>query len=187
MKMKIIGLVGSPREDSNTEAMIEQILKGASDSGAETKIFNLHKMNISPCNACQHCKSNDGKCANNDDMQVLYKEIQESDAFVLGSPVYMWQMTAQAKSFTDRLYANYLTDFEEKYGKKDMALVFTQGNPDENMFSEYFNYTKNMFEFLGYNVVDLLTSTENAVPGEVKNKKEIMDKAIEIGNKLALN
>jgi multimeric flavodoxin WrbA len=117
-------------------------------------------------------------------MQIAYSQIRDADAFILGSPVYMWQMNAQAKLFTDRLFANFMTGFEEKYGQKSMALVFSQNNPDENMFKEYFYYTRNMFDFLGYNVVDMLTSTENSIPGEVKNKKEVMEQAREIGREL---
>lgn len=183
--MKVVGFVGSPRKGGNTEIMVNQILSGASENGAQTKIFNLHEMNIAPCKACQHCKANDGECAADDDMQTIYKEIQEADAFVLGSPVYMWQMTAQAKLFTDRLYAFYMTGFEEKYGKKDMVLVFSQGNPDENLFKEHFEYLKNMFNFLGYNVVDVLSSADNAVPGAVEGKEDVMNKALGIGKKLA--
>lgn len=183
--MKILGFVGSPREGSNTEIMVKQILSGASENGAQTKIFNLSKMNIAPCSACMHCKANDGRCATDDDMQTIYKEIQEADAFILGSPVYMWQMTAQSKLFLDRLYAFYMTGFEKKYGKKDMALVFSQGNPDGNLFAEHFEYLKNMFGFLGYNVVDLLSSTDNTVPGAVADKQDIMNKAFDIGKKLS--
>jgi multimeric flavodoxin WrbA len=88
--MKVIGLVGSSRKDSNTGIIVEEALKAASESGAETKIFNLSKMDIAPCSTCQHCKTNDGEFAINDDMQAIYKEIKDSDAFILGSPVYMW-------------------------------------------------------------------------------------------------
>lgn len=182
--MKVVGFNGSPREGSNTGIMIEEILKGASEAGAETELFNLSEMNIAPCKACMHCKANNGECGTDDDMQIVYSKIREADAFVLGSPVYMWQMNAQAKLFTDRLFANFKTGFEEKFGQKNMALVFSQNNPDENMFKEYFYYTRNMFDFLGYNVVDMLTSTENSAPGAVKNKKEVMDQAREIGKEL---
>ena len=183
-EMKILGFIGSPREGGNTEILVEEVLKGASDEGAETKSFNLDKLDITACKACQHCKGNDGECATDDDMQEIYKELKEADGFVLGSPIYMWQMTAQAKLFTDRLYAFFMTGFEEKYGKKDMALVFTQGNPDENAFSEYYNSTKDMFGFLGYNVVDMLSSQDNNAPGAVKDKKDVLEKARKIGEKL---
>ena len=185
--MRVIGLVGSPREGCNTEILVEEMLKGASNEGAETKSFNLDKLNITACKACQHCKGNEGECATDDDMQELYKEIKEADAFILGSPVYIGQMTAQAKLFTDRLYAFYMTGFEEKYGKKNMALVFSQGNPDESSFSEYFEYTKNIFNFIGYNVVDMLTSQDNNAPGAVNDKKNVLEKAREIGKKLVEN
>lgn len=182
--MKVVGFSGSPRDGSNTEILVEEVLNGAADVGAEIEIFNLSKMDIAPCKACQHCKENEGECATPDDMQIAYEKIQEADAFVLGSPVYMWQMSAQAKLFTDRLYAYFMTGFEEKYGTKDMVLVFSQGNPDENMFKEYFNYTRNMFDFLGYPVKDMITSKENKEPGIVKNKEDVMDQARKAGQKL---
>lgn len=96
-KMEILGFVASPRKGSNTKVLVEEVLKGASDAGAETKIFNLSKMDISPCKACQYCKSSEGKCATDDDMQSIYNEIKQASAFILGSPVYMWQMSAQGK------------------------------------------------------------------------------------------
>jgi multimeric flavodoxin WrbA len=182
--LRVLGFTGSPRKGSNTEIIVEEALEGAADAGAETKIFNLSEMNIAPCRACQHCKGSGGECATDDDMQDIYKEIKEADAFILGSPVYMWQMSAQAKLFTDRLYAFFGTGFEEKYGKKCMALVFSQGNPDKNMFKEYFDYTRNMFNFLGYDVVDVLTSQENAIPGAVKDKVNVLEEAREMGKKL---
>jgi multimeric flavodoxin WrbA len=38
-------------------------------------------------------------------MQKLYDALEQADALVLGSPVYMGQMSAQAKIVTDRLFA----------------------------------------------------------------------------------
>ncbi|MCE7697574.1 MAG: flavodoxin family protein [Methanobacterium paludis] len=182
--MKVVGFVGSPREGGNTEILVGEMLKGASEEGAETEIFNLNKMDIKPCQACQHCKGNNGECATDDDMQTIYKKIKEADAFVLGAPIYMWQMSAQAKLFTDRLYAFFMTGFEEKYGKKDVALVFSQGNPDEKMFEGYINSTRDMFNFLGYNVKEVLSSNGNQAPGEVKNKEDVLKKARESGKNL---
>ncbi|HWQ63574.1 MAG TPA: hypothetical protein VN429_04090 [Methanospirillum sp.] len=65
-------------------------------------------------------------------------------------------MSAQAKIFTDRLFAQFSPRFspyfkEENAGKK-LILVFTQGNPDSNMFQLYFDYTKKMFELLEFDV-----------------------------------
>lgn len=180
--MKVLGLVGSPREGGNTEIMVKEILEGSSENGAETKIYNLNELDIKACQACMHCKSHDGECKTDDDMQILYKELAESDAFVLGSPIYMWQMTAQAKLFTDRLYA--LMGFPEKLGKTSSALVFSQGNPDGDLFEDYINSTKQVFDLLGYPVKGVLVSAGDQTLGDVKNKEDILKKAREIGKEL---
>ncbi len=95
--MKVLGLVGSPRKNGNTEVMVKAALKGAKDSGAETSIINIPQLNISGCKACMYCRTHDG-CAVKDDMQKIYKEIETSDAVVIGFPVYMLSMNAQNKN-----------------------------------------------------------------------------------------
>jgi multimeric flavodoxin WrbA len=35
--MKVVGFVGSPRKKGNTTAIVNEVLRGASESGAETK------------------------------------------------------------------------------------------------------------------------------------------------------
>ena len=179
--MKIVGFVGSPREGGNTEILVKEVLKGASESGAITEIVNLNKLDIKPCQACMHCKSNNGECATDDDMQGIYDQIKESDAIVLGSPIYMWQMSAQTKLFTDRLYASY--GLEEEIHKKDLALVFSQGSPDKNSFSNYINSTKEMFE-LGFNVKGVISSYANQAPGDVSSKDDVLKNARKIGKDL---
>ncbi|EKF84991.1 flavodoxin family protein [Methanobacterium formicicum] len=180
--MKVIGFTGSPRSESNTEILVEEMLKGSSDTGAQTKIFNLTDMNIVPCKACMHCKVNEGVCATDDDMQEIYKELKEADAFIVGSPLYFGEMSAQTKPFIDRLFAFYIPDSEVN-SKKNMAFVFSQGNPDEDTFSEYYNYMKTIFE-MAYNVVDVLVSCGNQLPGDVKNKTDVLENARNIGKKI---
>ncbi|HWR08254.1 flavodoxin family protein [Sporomusa sp.] len=65
----------------------------------------------------------------NDDMQKLYDALEQADALVLGSPVYMGQMSAQAKIVTDRLFARFSPRFspyfKEGNAKKKLILVLT--------------------------------------------------------------
>ena len=179
--MKIVGFVGSPRKGGNTEILVKEVLKGANESGAETEIVNLNNLDIKPCQACMHCKSNNGECATDDDMQAIYNQLKESDAVVIGSPIYMWQMSAQTKLFTDRLYAAY--GLEKEINKKDMVLVFSQGSPDENAFDNYINSTKDMFE-IGFNVKGVISSYANQAPGDVNSKVDVLQNARKIGKNL---
>ena len=44
--MKIIGFVGSPRKKGNTTTIVNEVLRGAREAGAETKIFDLNALHI---------------------------------------------------------------------------------------------------------------------------------------------
>ena len=41
--MKVIGIVGSPRKNGNTNTLVQQILEGAVEAGAKTRTFSLTK------------------------------------------------------------------------------------------------------------------------------------------------
>jgi multimeric flavodoxin WrbA len=158
--MNIIGFTASPRKEGNTAWTINKILEGAKEQGAETGPWYFSDLDIKPCRSCNGCKKGDRGCIINDDMQKLYGAIEHADALVLGSPVYMGQMSAQAKIFTDRLYAlfspRFSPYFKEGHAKKKLILVFTQGNPDSGLFRVYFDYTKKMFHLLEFDVKEVL-------------------------------
>jgi len=159
--MKIIGIIASPRKEGNTAWIVNKILEGAKEQGAQTQSFYWGDLDIKPCQSCYGCKQGDRGCVVDDDMQKLYGAIEDADAFILGSPVYMGQMSAQAKIFTDRLFARYSPRFsphfkEEKGAKKKLILVFDQGNPDSRLFQEYFDYTKKMFQLFEFDVKDVV-------------------------------
>jgi multimeric flavodoxin WrbA len=44
--MKVIGINASPRKKANTQTLVEAILAGASEKGAETRLVNLRELNM---------------------------------------------------------------------------------------------------------------------------------------------
>lgn len=102
--MKVIGIVGSPRLNGNTQILVEEALAAARELGAETEVFLVGQKNIAPCDGCEFCQGGGG-CRMDDDMQELYTRLQEADGIVFGSPVYYWDVSAQAKTVIDRMYA----------------------------------------------------------------------------------
>ena len=102
--MKIMGIVCSPRKEGNTEILINEALKASKEHGAETELVRIADLTISPCDGCESCHQ-DGECRIKDDMQELYRKLLETDGIILGSPVYFWSISSQAKTFIDRTYA----------------------------------------------------------------------------------
>jgi multimeric flavodoxin WrbA len=169
--MNIIGFSGSPRGNGNTVWAVRQVLDGAKNAGANTQFFSAGELDIKPCQGCLGCTKGEG-CVIKDDMQKIYAALKTADALALGAPIYMGQMSAQAKAFTDRLFAQITPRFsprfkEENAGKK-LILVWTQGNPDGDKFKEYLDYTKKMFGMLEFDVRDavIVAGTRSAAASE---------------------
>lgn len=99
--VKIIGIVGSPRRGSNTEIYVKKALVAAQESGAETEIIDLGRLEIEPCIACDICKTT-GECAIYDGMRDITPKIMEAHGLVIASPVYFGNVTSQLKMFMDR-------------------------------------------------------------------------------------
>lgn len=155
--IKVLGLVGSPKVDGNTAKLVNAILEGAKENGAETVIYNLASLDIKGCDGCLRCQEH-GCCVIDDDMQELYHQIEEADTVVLGSPVYMWQMTAQTKLLVDRMTAFLRPNFSSRLDNKKLILVFTQGLPDMDAFKPYFEYTAGLLYYLGFDVLETIVA-----------------------------
>jgi len=186
--MKVIGLNTSPRKDGNTAWIINKILEASKEQGAETEFFNFSDFDIKPCRGCWACHKGDQGCIIKDDMQKIDDAIDQADAIVFGSPIYMMQMSAQAKILIDRMFARfsprYSPHFNEKSAaEKKLILTFNQGNPDSNLFQPYIDYTKHMFELLEFKVIEVpvVTGMRN---GAACDREELHTAMKNIGSSL---
>jgi multimeric flavodoxin WrbA len=177
--IKVLGLVGSPNINGNTAKLVNAILEGAAENGAEKVIYNLGSLNIKGCDACCKCQES-GCCPIDDDMQEIYQQIQTADMIVLGSPVYMWQMTAQTKLLIDRMTAFLKPNFSSRLDNKKLILVFSQGSPDRDAFKPYFKYTAGLLYYLGFDVLDtvIAAGTDKL---EVSFRPRLLEKARALG------
>lgn len=102
--MKVLGIVCSPRKGGNTEILVEEALASARDCGAETDLFAIQGKDIKPCDACYSCRTT-GKCHIKDDMQDLYARLLDANGIIWGTPIYFYDVAAQAKILIDRSFA----------------------------------------------------------------------------------
>ncbi|MDD5170145.1 MAG: flavodoxin family protein [Syntrophales bacterium] len=185
--MKVIGFVGSPRKKGNTTTIVNEVLRGAQEAGAETKVFNLNQLNIKGCQACYKCMTPEGRCAQKDDMAALYDEIYSADAVVIGTPVYMFQVTGQTKIFTDRLFAlMYLKDgkpgaFRNKLTGKKAVAVYSQGQPDTSLFTSSFDLHEGVLAFVGLPVKERIVAGGMRAEDAAKGNQAILEKAYAAG------
>jgi len=176
--MKVLGIVCSPRKGGNTEILVQEALAGAKESEAKTELLRISDMNIAPCDGCQTCHQT-GECRIKDDMQKIYKKILATDGIILGSPVYFWSVSGQAKTLMDRTYALRYPHHKLK-NKVGGAIVAAGRRGSVNALSIINNF------FLGQDmlVTGLGISGYGTNKGDVKEDKHVMQGARSLGKQV---
>lgn len=99
--MKVVGIVGSPRKNGNTELLTAHALSAIAQEGLDTELIRLAGLDIRPCNACMICKKEE-RCSIEDDLFPIYLKMKEADGIILASPVYYGSATALIKALIER-------------------------------------------------------------------------------------
>lgn len=125
--MNILGIHGSPRAQGNSSQLLNALLQEAATLGATTSSYQLNSLQVKGCQACYSCRQpgKEKQCAVKDDMQPILAEVFAADVVILASPVYMWQMTAQAKLFTDRLMPVLKPDYSSWLSGQRILTLYT--------------------------------------------------------------
>jgi multimeric flavodoxin WrbA len=104
MRIKILGISGSPRKEGNTEILVREALLGAGEiAGVEPVFLGLAGKKIGHCTGCLACEKRKRFCVIKDDFREFFKGYMEADGIILGSPVYHLAITSTLKAAIDRL------------------------------------------------------------------------------------
>ncbi|MEW6186725.1 MAG: flavodoxin family protein [Thermodesulfobacteriota bacterium] len=182
---KILVILGSPRKKGNSAILAERIAQGARSKGAEVETVFLQELQIAPCKSCYACQKPDSKgCATQDDMQSLFHQLIQAEAWVIASPVYWFTMSAQTKIFMDRCFA--LPAYEkDPFAGKRIAIAMSYGDTDPftsgcinalRTFQDAFRYT-------GSKMVGMVYGSAMK-PGEIKANEALMQQAEALGRRL---
>jgi multimeric flavodoxin WrbA len=181
--MEVMAFIGSPRKTGNTATLVGEIVRGAKEAGARIGVYHLNEMKIKPCQGCYYCRGVED-CAVKDDMQPVYENMKTANAIIIGSPVYMWQVTAQTKLLFDRLFPLMDSEFRPRFGIKKTVMVYSQAKPDAGVFKGVFDANAQVLRFMGLNVVDTLVAADADAVSASKNNAELMSKAFRAGKEL---
>lgn len=137
--MKVLAINGSPRKTWNTATLLNKTLEGAASQGAETELIHLYDLSYKGCISCFACKTKDGKsygrCPIPDDLAPVFAKVEQADAMILGSPIYLGRVTGEMASFLDRLVFQYLmyTDPPQSLfpGTLPTGFLYTMGVTEE--------------------------------------------------------
>ena len=151
--MRVVGIAGSPRRGGNTDLLLAEVMKGAVGKGAEIKTIILNDLKITPCQHCDACFEA-GKCRIDDDMQMVYRELEQADRIVLASPIQFMGLTAQMKTMIDRCQALWARKYVLKIPplgnrrERQGFFVSVGGRKIANLFEPALATVKTLFRVL---------------------------------------
>jgi multimeric flavodoxin WrbA len=119
--MKVVAFNGSPRKDGNTFILINHAFRELEKEGIETELVQLSAKEIRGCIACYKCIENrDQRCAVKTDAANEYIEkMLDAEGILLGSPVYLTDVTSEMKALIDR--AGYVSRANDRMFKNKVA------------------------------------------------------------------
>ncbi len=194
LQNKVLGISASPRKKGNSDLLLEKILDGIKSEKVDSKKFFLRELKFQSCIGCEKCRENN-TCALKDDFTLLYPKIINSKALVIVSPTYNYNVTALMKAFLDRLYCYYVFDnsrprnwssvLVNQNRKVVLAAICEQTHKQDMGFT--IDAMSKPLTALGYEIIDELPVYGIFDKGAVANNENIMNKAYDMGKKLALS
>ncbi len=187
--MRVLGIAGSPRQGGNTDLLLAEVIRGAASKGAEVKTIFLRDLEIAPCQHCDACLKK-GKCKIQDDMQMVYRELEQADRIVLASPIHFMGVTAQMKAMIDRFQALWARKYVLKVpplgnGRERKGFFISVGGRKiANLFEPALVVIKSVFKVLDVAYAGELLFSGVDEKGAITGKPDALHQAFLAGQKL---
>ncbi|MEW6138736.1 MAG: flavodoxin family protein [Thermodesulfobacteriota bacterium] len=183
--MKIVGVMGSPRSESNSTSLARVVLNKARELGANTEEFSLNKLKFRGCQACETCKTKLDHCVLEDDLTPVLQAVKEGDAVVLATPNYFGEVSGQFKLFFDRTYSYLNPDFTSRLqpGKKSV-FIMAQGQSNLALYADVFPRYEMWLKYYGFATNHLLRMNGPREANSVSQRLDLVTEAEEIAKKL---
>jgi len=187
--VKVLGLFGSPRRGGNTDILLDEVLRGAQERGAQIERIIISKLKFSPCIECHGCDET-GECILHDDMEKVYPKLLEADCIILASPIFFYGVTAWTKAFIDRVQSLWVGRYRLKPPPREPSrrrkgfFISVGATKGARLFDGAILTVKYFFDALGADLVGQLLFNGVEARGDIRNHPIALQEAFEAGKAL---
>ena len=175
----VLAVNGSPRPDiSNTGILIEMFRAPLDKEGFDLEVINLAEKKINYCLGDAWCLDK-GQCWQRDDQKAILSRILKADALILGSPVYIMNVTAQMKTFLDRSLP--LGHKPRDTWKPGLTVAASAGLAE----TEVADYLAGCLRMFGAFSLGSLTAMGSGGPDELVGREHALTRASDLAQDLA--
>ena len=184
--MSVLAIYGSPREEGNTDILMEEFTRGAQEAGAAVERVFLRKLKMTPCLEIYGCMET-GQCVIRDDFQALYMQLAAARAIAVASPIFFYTVSAHTKIMIDRCQSAFVN----KYCRKDriseimrpgifLSVGATRG---KQLFDGALLTMRYFFDAIDVELKDTVLVRGVDAKGAIRERPEALQQAFEIGKK----
>ena len=187
---KVIGIFGSPRQNGNSDILLNSAIRGVETNGVDIERIIVRDLKIAPCNSCGGCWEK-GVCVIDDDMQKIYSRLVDADGIIVASPIYFMGVSAQLKAFIDRCQAfwarKYILNLPIREGGRianGFFIATAARNTGEGLFTGAVKTIKAFFHVLDTKYIGEILCAGLEEKGDVNKRQELLQQAYEAGKQL---
>ena len=139
-----------------------------------------------PCTGCGSC-STTGDCVLVDDMDVVYRALDEAAALVVGAPVYFLGVPAPLKAVIDRCQCRWARRYVlgiDPGPERPGAFLSTAGSPTHSIFTCAQRTVDALFDALGFTCRANLLYENVDEKGAIRSHPTALDEARSLGETL---
>ena len=183
---RVLVLNGSPRDNGNTDAVVNSFMQGVNAGGRTVRAAVLRELTINNCVGCGHCRRAQ-TCQFTDDMTELRDMIVKSDMIVFASPNYWCEITGLMKTFIDRLYFFHHKENSHLIAGKKAIIITTLGEKDADYECQVLvEFYRRCMHSLAIEIIDWLFFPELMEKEAIREKPAYLKQAFEAGKALAV-
>lgn len=166
MKIMAINSSARPEGQTKTKMLLEPLLEGMREAGAEVEVVDLRRKKVGYCTGCYSCwTKTPGTCILKDDMTgELFPRWLASDLVVYATPLFHFTVNAQMKTFIERTLP-VLQPFFAKMGEETIhpsrhphpkvVMLSVCGFPEISAFDQLSSWARYIFGRSGNLVAEI--------------------------------
>jgi multimeric flavodoxin WrbA len=187
--MKVLALYGSPRKDGNTSRLLQELVKGVREKGADATEIAVCDLTIQPCVADYSCGKT-GRCFIKDDMEIIYQHFMDHDCIVIAAPIFFYNVNAQTKTVIDRSQALWARKYILKQplttGNKQKQGIFISvgATKGSKLFDGTLLTMKYFFDAVGAEFYKSLLYKNIDAAGDIMKHPTALQEAYDLGQSL---
>ena len=198
--MKVLAVNSSPRGEgqSKTGLLLNHLVQGMEEAGAEVEVVELRKKTIRYCAGCFTCwTKTPGLCIHQDDMtRELFPKWLASDLVVYASPLYHYTINAAMKAFIERtlpVVQPFLERHKEtthhplRQNLPKAVFLSVAGFPERCVFDQLSSWAQFIFGSRGNLVAEIYRPAAESLPYQGEKARNIFEAIQQAGREIVRN